>query len=149
MVRLMQSKSPFPRWLVCFHSNTVFWITYKNLLYSLHTHKIWKRPVEIYVSYRTLSKTTHFLSVFCEECVVQQCTEPHAGVVQYGLMYVATIQHLNFRGQETKTGKNFQFKLINTPVPWNMFKVTESGMDRFCSVSGTTMQSLTLITFIV
>ena len=146
----MLSKSPFQRWgLVCFYRNTVFLTIYNGLLYALHTPKIWKRSGEKYKSYGILSKTTHFLSVFCEECVVQQCTEPHAGVVQYGSMYVATIQHLNFRGQETKTGKNFQFKLINTPVPWNMFKVTESGMDRFCSVSGTTMQSLTLITFIV
>ena len=36
--------------------------------------------MEKYKSYGTLSKTTHFLSVFCEAGVVQQCTE--AGVVQ-------------------------------------------------------------------
>ena len=39
-----------------------------------------------YKSYGTLSKTTHFLSVFCEADVVQQCAESQAGVVQDGLM---------------------------------------------------------------
>ena len=40
---------PFQRCqLFCFHSNTVFLIIYDSLLYSLHTHKIWKRSVEKY-----------------------------------------------------------------------------------------------------
>ena len=29
-----------------------------------------------------MSETTHFLSVFCEAGVVQQCTEAQAGMVQ-------------------------------------------------------------------
>ena len=58
---------------------------YKHLLYSLHTHKIWKRPVEKYKSNGTLRKTTHFLSVFCEAGVVQQCTETQAGMVKDGV----------------------------------------------------------------
>ena len=37
----------------------------------MHT-KIWKRSVEKYKSYETLSKTTHFLSMFCEAGVFQQ-----------------------------------------------------------------------------
>ena len=45
---------------------------------------MWKRSVEKYESYGTSSKTTHFLSVFCEVDVVQQCTEAQAGVVQNG-----------------------------------------------------------------
>ena len=58
---------------------------YNRLFYSLHTHTIWKRSVEKYKSYGTLSKTTHFLSVFCEAGVVQQCTEAEAGMVQEAL----------------------------------------------------------------
>ena len=86
MVRFMQSESPFQRWqLVCFHSNTIFFKTYNSLLCSKCTHKIWKRSVEKYKSYGTLSKTTHFLSVFCEASVVQQCTETQAGLVLDGL----------------------------------------------------------------
>ena len=81
--RLMQSEFPFQRWwLVWFHNNTVFFTIYNNLLYSLHIHKLQKRPVEKYKSYGTLSKTTHFLSVFCEAGVAQQCTEAQASVVQ-------------------------------------------------------------------
>ena len=38
--------------------------------------------MEKYKSYGTLSKTTHFLSVFFEADVVQQCTEAQIGVVQ-------------------------------------------------------------------
>ena len=38
-----------------------------------------------YKSYGTLSKTIHFLSVFCEVDVVQQCTVVQAGMVQDGL----------------------------------------------------------------
>ena len=41
--------------------------------------------MEKYKSYGTLSKTTHFLSVFCEVDVVQQCTEAQAGMVLDGL----------------------------------------------------------------
>ena len=86
MVRLMQSKSSFQRWhLLCFHSNIFFFKIYTSLLYSLHIHKIWKSSVEKYKSYGTLSKTTHFLSVFCEASVVQQCTEAQAGLVHDGL----------------------------------------------------------------
>ena len=85
-VRLKQLKSPFQRWwLVCFHNNTVFLKIYNTLLHSIHTHKIWKRSVEKYKSYVTLSMTTHFLSAFCEASVVQQCTEAQAGMVQEGL----------------------------------------------------------------
>ena len=43
----------------------------------VHT-EFWKRSVDKYKSYGTLSKTTHFLSVFCEVGVVQQCTEAQA-----------------------------------------------------------------------
>ena len=74
----MQSKSPF-------HSNTVFLTVYNSLLYSLHAHKNWKISVEKYRRYGTLSKTTHFLSVFREVDVAQQGTEVQAGVVQDGL----------------------------------------------------------------
>ena len=49
-----------------------------------------------------MSKTTHFLSVFCEAGVVQQCPEAQAGMVQDGLRNMcltklkrATIWHLN------------------------------------------------------
>ena len=88
-VRLMQSKIPFQRWrLVCFHCKTVFLTVYNSLLYSLHTRNIGMRSVEKYKNYGTLSKTTHFLSVFCEAGVVQQCTEAQAGVVQNGLRTV-------------------------------------------------------------
>ena len=45
---------------------------------------MWKRSAGKYKSYGTLSKTTRFLSVFCEADVVQQCTEAQAGVVQDG-----------------------------------------------------------------
>ena len=38
--------------------------------------------MEKYKSYGTLSKTTHFLGVFCEAGVVQQSTEAQAGMVQ-------------------------------------------------------------------
>ena len=87
MVRLMQLKSPFQRsWLVCFHSNTGSLTTYNILLYSLHTHRIWKSSVEKYPKYGTLSKTTHFLRAFCEVVVLQKCTEPQAGMVQNGLI---------------------------------------------------------------
>ena len=41
--------------------------------------------MEKYKSFGTLSETTHFLSVFCEAGVVQQCTEAQTGVVQGGL----------------------------------------------------------------
>ena len=41
--------------------------------------------MEKYKSYGALSKTTHFLSVFCGTGVVQQRTEAQAGVVQDGL----------------------------------------------------------------
>ena len=41
--------------------------------------------MEKYKSYGTLGKTTHFLSVFCEVGVVQQCTVAQAGVVWDGL----------------------------------------------------------------
>ena len=47
-----------------------------------------------------LSKTTHFLSVFFELVVVQQCTEAQAGVVPDGLKEVT----------ERKEGKRFQGK---------------------------------------
>ena len=47
--------------------------TYNSTVYSLHTHKIWKRSVEKYKSYRTLNETIHFLSVSCEAGFVQQC----------------------------------------------------------------------------
>ena len=50
----------------------------------MHAHKLWKRSVEKYKSYGTLSKTTQFLSVFCEAGVVGQCTEAQAGMVQDG-----------------------------------------------------------------
>ena len=50
----------------------------------IHT-KFWKRSVDKYKSYGTLSKTTHFLSVFCKADAVQQCTEAKAGMVQDGL----------------------------------------------------------------
>ena len=80
-VRLMQSKSPFQSWqLVCFQSNTVFFKIYNSLLYSVHTHKIWNRSEEKYKSY--VSKTSHFLVVFCETGMVLQCTEAQAGMVQ-------------------------------------------------------------------
>ena len=76
MVRLMRSISPFQGWLlVCFPSNTVFLTIYNSLLYSLHTHKIWKRSVEKYKCYGPLSTTTHFPSMFREVGVVEQCTE--------------------------------------------------------------------------
>ena len=76
MVRLMRSISPFQGWLlVCFPSNTVFLTIYNSLLYSLHTHKIWKRSVEKYKCYGSLSTTIHFPSMFCEVGVVEQCTE--------------------------------------------------------------------------
>ena len=79
----MRSKSPSQRrQLVCFHSDTVFLTIYSNLLYSLYTHTLWKRSVQKYTSYGALSKTIHFLSVFCEAGVVQQSTEAQAGVVQ-------------------------------------------------------------------
>ena len=85
-VMLTQSKSLFERWqLVCFHSNTVFLKVCNRLLYSLRTHETWKRSVEKYKSYGTLSKSIHFLSVFCEADVVQQCTEAQTGLVQDGL----------------------------------------------------------------
>ena len=83
MVRVMQLMSPIQRGqLVCFHLHTVFLTIYNSLLYSLHTDRIWKRSVEKHKSHGTLSKTAHFLSVFCEVSVVQQCTEAQAGVVQ-------------------------------------------------------------------
>ena len=63
--------STFQRWwLVCFHSNMVFLI-YNGRLCSLPPRTIRKRSVEKHKSYGTLSKTTHFLSVFCEAGVVQ------------------------------------------------------------------------------
>ena len=55
---------------------------YDSLLYSLHMHIIWKRSVEEYKSQGALSKTTHFLSMFCEAGVVQQCTEEQADTFQ-------------------------------------------------------------------
>ena len=55
---------------------------------SLHTHKIWKSSVEKYKSCETLSKTLHFLCVFCEAGVVQQCTKAQLGVVQEGLINI-------------------------------------------------------------
>ena len=48
--------------------------------------------MEKYKSYGTLSKTTHFLSVFCEAGVAQQCTEAQASVVQDELSYSTLIQ---------------------------------------------------------
>ena len=78
--------SPFQKWqLVCFHSNTMFLTVCNSLFSNLHTHKIWRRSVGKYESYETFSKTVHFLSVFCEMDVVQQCTEAQAGMVQDGL----------------------------------------------------------------
>ena len=41
--------------------------------------------MEKYKSYEKLGKTTHYLSVFCEACVVKQCPEAQAGVVKDGL----------------------------------------------------------------
>ena len=64
---------------------TAFLKINNSLLCSLHTHKIWKRSVEKYRTYVTLSKTTHFLSVFCEAGMVQQYMEAQTGVVQDGL----------------------------------------------------------------
>ena len=85
-VRLMQSKFPFQRWrLVCFHCERVFLTVYNSLLYSLHIHKIWKISVDEYKSYGTLSKTTHFLTVFCGAGMVQKCREAQTGMVQDGL----------------------------------------------------------------
>ena len=46
--------------------------------------------MEKYKKYGILSKTTHFLSVFCEAGVVQQRTEAQAGMVQDGLMLFVT-----------------------------------------------------------
>ena len=43
-----------------------------------------------YKSYGTLSKTTHFLSVFCEAGVVQLCTEAQAEEIQDGLKAVTS-----------------------------------------------------------
>ena len=64
--------STFQRWwLVRFHSNMVFLTICNGRLCSLPPHTIWKRSVEKHKSYGTLSKTTHFLSVFCEAGVVQ------------------------------------------------------------------------------
>ena len=65
-----------------------------SLACSLHAHKIWKRSVEKYKSYGTLSKTTHFLSEFCEVGVVQQCTEAQAGVVQDELTALNCMSHI-------------------------------------------------------
>ena len=91
-VRLMQSMSSFQRWhLICFQSNTVFIKQIIAYYYRLYTHKIWKRSVEKYQSYWTLSKTTHFLSVICEVHVVQQCTEAQAGMVPEGLKTTSKI----------------------------------------------------------
>ena len=107
-VRLMQSKSPFQRLrLACFQSNTVFLKVYNSILYSLHTHKIWKRSEEKYKSYGTLSKTTHFHNVFCEVGVVQQCTEAQADKVQDGFNFKGTFclfasSCLNFFQQNLK-----------------------------------------------
>ena len=86
MVGLVQSKSPFQRWqLVCFHGNTVVLTIFNNLVYSPNTHTIWKRFLEKYKSYRTLIKTTHFLGVFCEAGVVQQCPDAQVRMIQDGL----------------------------------------------------------------
>ena len=83
--RLTQLMFPFQRWqLVCFHSDAVFLEIYNKFLHNLPTHKIWKRSVKKYKSYGILSETTHFLSVFCEAGVVQQCTETQASLVQDG-----------------------------------------------------------------
>ena len=73
--RLMQSKSPFQSYGWSVFIATVLWTVCNSLLHWLHTHKIWKRSVEKYKRYGTLSKITHFLSVFCEAGMVQQCTE--------------------------------------------------------------------------
>ena len=50
--------------------------------------------MEKYKSYGTFSKTTHFLTVFCEAGVVQQCAEAQAGIVQDGLRQ--TLKHVAF-----------------------------------------------------
>ena len=98
--------SPFQRrHLVCSHSVKVFFKVYNSLLYSLRTHKIWKRSVEKYKSYGTLSKTTQFLRVFCETGVVQQCPEAQAGVVQDGLKKKNACMH-----RETKIASIFSKK---------------------------------------
>ena len=70
MVRLMQSKSHFQRWrLICLHSNTVFFKKKKHIIayYIVCIHTKFGRDLSRkYKRYRALSKTIHFLSVFCE-----------------------------------------------------------------------------------
>ena len=118
--RLMQSKSPFQRWqLNCFHSNTVFLKIHNSILYSLHTHKIWKRSAEKYKSYGTLSKTTR------EACVVRQCTEAQAGMVQ-GRLNVTHKTHLVTHKTQIRKPSSEHFKtffvclFLFLPVGWNM-----------------------------
>ena len=124
----MLSKSPFQRWgLVCFYRNTVFLTIYNGLLYALHTPKIWKRSGEKYKSYGILSKTTHFLSMFSEVGVVQQCTEAQAGAVQEGLtfavcMLLLFIMECFLSCRVRRTGRStklhvFFTKLLTRSVP--------------------------------
>ena len=71
--------------LVCFHSNAIFLTIYNSSFFGLHAHKIWKRSVEKYRSYGTLSNSLRFLSLFCKAGVVQLSTEAQAVMVQDGL----------------------------------------------------------------
>ena len=108
-VRLAQSKSPFQRRrLVCFQSNTIFLEADSRLSYSLLAHKIWKRSVEKYKRYETLSKTTHFLSAFSEASGVQQWTETEAGLVQDGSK-PHFLKNGNVPGFRTHSTRNVQY----------------------------------------
>ena len=87
------AKSPFQRWqLVCFHSNTFFLTTYNSLVYIVCIHTNFGRDLQRNKCYVILSKTTHFLSVFCEVGVVKQCTKAQAGVAQDRLIYIRVTQ---------------------------------------------------------
>ena len=57
------------------------------------------------------------------------------------LMHVATIQHLNYSGQESQT-HNLQFIFLTHPWPWSKVKVIKPKMTIYTRSKGMIMQSL-------
>ena len=78
----------------------------------MEKYKIWKRFVEKYKIYGTLSKTIHCLNALCEARMVQECTEAQTGVVQDGLS--DELRQLCYKSQgKGQYGLPLQFQVMN------------------------------------
>ena len=99
-----------------------------------HISGVWKNPsAKIFHTSRDTWRTKNILPPM-------NMQQSHTNIVTVFLMFIATIQRLSYKGQESKT-LNLQFMFLTTLSPWNKVRVIKSRITMYAPRNVITMQS--------